>query len=289
MEAGELFLQSFAPDDVDGMLQYAENGNLVVESISEDIPEKKISKEKAETVDNVEPVRTADTAQEQPEPSQDITDRFVVKEITDGDDPDVLYAVWDRESGDYYMEADETIPTFDNLAVAMNAAGQLNEMGEDVELELQQAYISEDISDREGHLRNAIDSYNDGRGTSGFSDNDREKESGGHTERNDDNVTVVHTDDGDIRLKSVVLELGGGRDRERGEQVQKSPKARNFHITDHDLGVGTPKEKFRRNVEAIKTLQTVEAEGRTATPEEQETMYSVSLRIPKNPIRSFRR
>ena len=286
MEAGELFLQSFAPDDVDGMLQYAENGNLVVESILEDIPEKKISKEKAETVDNVEPVRTADTAQEQPEPSQDITDRFVVKEITDGDDPDVLYAVWDRESGDYYMEPDETIPTFDNLAVAMNAAGRLNEMGEDVELELQQAYTSEDISDREGHLRNAIDSYNDGRGTSRSFDydgniennaatqeesSDRES-TGGQAERNDDNVTVVHTDDGDIRLKSVVLELGGGRDREREEQARQSSKAKNFHITDHNLGVGTPKEKFQRNIEAIKTLQTVEAEGRAATPEEQETL-----------------
>ena len=102
MESGELFLQSFAPDDVDGMLQYVKNGNLVVESISEDIP-KKISKEIAETADNAEPVRATDTEPGQPEPSQNITDRFVVKEITDGDDPDVLYAVWDRESGDYYM------------------------------------------------------------------------------------------------------------------------------------------------------------------------------------------
>ena len=69
-----------------------------------------------------------------------------------------------------------------------------------------------------------------------------------------------------------MLELGGGRDREREEQAGKTLKAKNFHITDHDLGVGTPKEKFKRNVEAIKTLQTVEAEGKTATPEEQETM-----------------
>ncbi|MBQ9232420.1 MAG: DEAD/DEAH box helicase family protein [Lachnospiraceae bacterium] len=43
----------------------------------------------------------------------------------------------------------------------------------------------------------------------------------------------------------------------------------NYHITDNTLGEGTPKEKFRRNIEAIKTLQSIEAEDRNATPEEQ--------------------
>lgn len=46
----------------------------------------------------------------------------------------------------------------------------------------------------------------------------------------------------------------------------------NFHITDDDLGVGGPKAKFAANVAAIETLKRVEAEGRPATPEEQETI-----------------
>jgi N12 class adenine-specific DNA methylase len=43
----------------------------------------------------------------------------------------------------------------------------------------------------------------------------------------------------------------------------------NFRIADDELGVGGPKVKFRANIEAIRTLQTIEAEGRTATPDEQ--------------------
>ncbi len=35
--------------------------------------------------------------------------------------------------------------------------------------------------------------------------------------------------------------------------------AGNFHITDDDLGVGGPKQKFARNIEAIRTLFKLEA------------------------------
>ena len=50
------------------------------------------------------------------------------------------------------------------------------------------------------------------------------------------------------------------------------PEAGNFRITDTHLGEGGPKEKFRRNVEAIRTLKQIEAEGRGATPAEQEVL-----------------
>ena len=50
------------------------------------------------------------------------------------------------------------------------------------------------------------------------------------------------------------------------------PAAGNFRITDDNLGVGGSKQKFRMNVEAIRTLQRIEAEGRTATPAEQEIL-----------------
>ena len=56
------------------------------------------------------------------------------------------------------------------------------------------------------------------------------------------------------------------------EQEAPVLPARNFHISDDHLGEGGPKQKFARNVEAIRTLQTLENENRNATPEEQETL-----------------
>ena len=44
---------------------------------------------------------------------------------------------------------------------------------------------------------------------------------------------------------------------------------RNYRITDDHIGEGAPLERFQRNLDAIRTLKTVEAENRTATAEEQ--------------------
>ena len=48
--------------------------------------------------------------------------------------------------------------------------------------------------------------------------------------------------------------------------------AENFRITDDHLGEGGSKAKFRMNVDAIRTLQEIEAQGRSATPAEQEVL-----------------
>ena len=44
---------------------------------------------------------------------------------------------------------------------------------------------------------------------------------------------------------------------------------RNYRITDDHIGEGTPLERFQHNLDAIRTLKTVETENRTATAEEQ--------------------
>lgn len=49
----------------------------------------------------------------------------------------------------------------------------------------------------------------------------------------------------------------------------KNEYRHNYHITDNNLGVGSDREKFRRNIEAIKVLKLCEKENRFATPEEQ--------------------
>ena len=48
--------------------------------------------------------------------------------------------------------------------------------------------------------------------------------------------------------------------------------AGNFHITDDDLGVGGPKQKYARNIEAIRTLFQLEQAHRGATAEEQQVL-----------------
>lgn len=62
---------------------------------------------------------------------------------------------------------------------------------------------------------------------------------------------------------------------EEWEQIKAAiPKntAQNFHITDPDLGAGGQKTKYQNNVAAIRLLKDLEAQGRSATPEEQEVL-----------------
>ncbi len=51
-----------------------------------------------------------------------------------------------------------------------------------------------------------------------------------------------------------------------------TPSVQNFHITDPDLGAGGQKTKYQNNVAAIRLLKDLEAQGRSATPEEQEVL-----------------
>jgi len=50
------------------------------------------------------------------------------------------------------------------------------------------------------------------------------------------------------------------------------PHKLNYHITDDDLGVGGAKEKYHRNIAAIRLLKQIESEDRLATADEQEVL-----------------
>ena len=56
------------------------------------------------------------------------------------------------------------------------------------------------------------------------------------------------------------------------DEALNAVPAGNFHITDDDLGIGGPKQKYARNVEAIRTLFKLEEEHRGATAEEQQVL-----------------
>ena len=60
-------------------------------------------------------------------------------------------------------------------------------------------------------------------------------------------------------------------DKARNAEPAPEP-AGNFHITDDHLGEGGAKQKYTRNIEAIRTLFRLEAEHRGATAEEQQVL-----------------
>lgn len=66
------------------------------------------------------------------------------------------------------------------------------------------------------------------------------------------------------------LPLDSGAETEQPVQPKQEPM--NFRITDDDLGAGGAKTKFKANIEATRLLQTLDAEQRQATAEEQEVL-----------------
>ena len=68
------------------------------------------------------------------------------------------------------------------------------------------------------------------------------------------------------------IEIQTIRTTEPEPPVPQKPPAENFRILDDALGTGGAKEKFWRNIKAIATLKQIEAEGRNATPEEQQIL-----------------
>ena len=80
-------------------------------------------------------------------------------------------------------------------------------------------------------------------------------------------------DDAHAFIKQDIAERTVNRQMNEPAVEQPEPdKGENFAITDSSLGEGGAKAKFRANVEAIKTLKTLEAEKRPATAEEKETL-----------------
>ena len=62
------------------------------------------------------------------------------------------------------------------------------------------------------------------------------------------------------------------QDNEISTEPSINQEKKNYHITDKEIGAGTPRERYRNNVEAIKTLKKIENENRLATKEEQEIL-----------------
>lgn len=77
--------------------------------------------------------------------------------------------------------------------------------------------------------------------------------------------------------KSNIIEPKFDTKENKRETYNSSPEISNidrinYKITDDNLGVGTPRERFSNNIEAIKVLKKCEGENRLATKEEQEIL-----------------
>ena len=78
----------------------------------------------------------------------------------------------------------------------------------------------------------------------------------------------------EVKLNSIVIDLRPSWEREPEKPeplplMQVNGQKTNFRIIDDHLGEGGAKTKFRRNMDAIHTLQSIESEHRLATPKEQ--------------------
>lgn len=96
---------------------------------------------------------------------------------------------------------------------------------------------------------------------------DEEKQT---VELRDDNIgfyPVTHTEN----ISDVEAAIEQKKQADELAQRMSSPK-RDFVITDNEIGIGTPRERYRRNIEAIKLLKQIESENRLATADEQQIL-----------------
>lgn len=107
------------------------------------------------------------------------------------------------------------------------------------------------------------------------------------SEVEDDYINAIAEEDIDRHEAEVFARLEGTDDAAESEVVDETDtfqtqkenilipnkgNAVNFSISNDNLGIGTPKEKFQRNIEAIRLLEQIESEHRYANPQEQDVL-----------------
>ena len=229
-----------------------------------------------EKPENGEADREADAVEEHAQDTFGQSDQKPELETLRGENADTL------GHGDQKAEQAAT----DTLGHAVQKSDY--EVGDTVTIEGTE-FIIEDISDREVQMRDPKLLYpvfrvenreNFERLLAEESPHMEEKEQDtfGHADQKQPTVseTTVYPGDKnglpyDIVVEKLHFDEPEQAEPEKTPQTDKS-SAVNFRITDDALGARNAKEKFRRNIEAIRTLEKIEGENRTATPEEQKIL-----------------
>ncbi|MCD7740681.1 MAG: hypothetical protein LUI06_00480, partial [Ruminococcus sp.] len=85
----------------------------------------------------------------------------------------------------------------------------------------------------------------------------------------DENQTKKSEPSEPIKLNSITIDLTPKNEQQKAQPPKQEAT---FKIENESLGEGGLKSKFKANIAAIETLKTLEAENRTATAEEKQTM-----------------
>ena len=226
------------------------------------------------------------------------TGRFTVTETSDAfPEP---YAVWDNEKQDYYITGDGTVPTFATPGEADIFCHKLNGdlQGKDVTTEdlpgtgqketgdtvPKPGNVTEETEQPETETVSGIKDISEKEDDFPDIDTQAVRE---HLEKAgivDGQLVDENALENDPFIQQVMQDvetLTGEKTGEPGKASEKAPEidksgAANYRISYNEAentGKGfAPKEKFRQNVEAIRTLEKIEDERRTATPEEQEIL-----------------
>lgn len=224
---------------------------------------------------------------------------FLVEQITDREvqlrDPSLLYPIFRAENRSRFEEMlsqDER-----NHAVRTGDEAEEKPVTEEIQNEIspetvQQPehfidhfYVAEDIQKRGALDIKEYSSFEDAlRAYHELPDTHRKALGAMNTGRPlPGSLDLIHCRDGQDTIVQDYTKVDGWQNAEVMDiiaQIEQSLATRevppvpavNFHITDDHIGEGGPKQKFARNIEAIKTLFQLENENRNATPEEQEIL-----------------
>ena len=165
-------------------------------------------------------------------------ERFSVRKVVDGKMP--LFAIWDDLYDDYY-ETNHAVPQFSDEKQAESYLENLKR----------------EVADREAAEWLKVEH------AKFLADKDEPEPS----DEELDELPISAVMDGKVQTFPDAAAL----DKARNAEPAPEP-AGNFHITDDHLGEGGAKQKYARNIEAIRTLFKLEQEHRGATAEEQQVL-----------------
>ena len=165
-------------------------------------------------------------------------ERFSVRKVVDGKMP--LFAIWDDLYDDYY-ETNHAVPQFSDEKQAESYLENLKK----------------EVADREAAEWLKVEH------AKFLADKDEPEPS----DEELDELPISTVIDGEVQTFPDAAAL----DKAVNAEPESEPVG-NFHITDEHLGEGGAKQKYARNIEAIKTLFQLEQEHRGATAEEQQVL-----------------
>lgn len=245
----------------------------------------------------------AEVVAETPPPRYEMRHVQIVESITSNPrhsfilskgDNGVRYGVWDNQKyenggGGYLKDAEDRYIDFRTEAEANEYIDKLNNAALDREPQTPEAAVAQAYADFEAVKNGAMkldtiafERFEDKYRATGldalvmndlFSTGELKNTARGQFYTTGDELMPRFEVAGMLQAREIaqragyVIELDGQK-----LETVRQPRGTNYRITDGHLGEGGTKAKYRWNVEAIQTVNTLEREMRNATPAEQETL-----------------